>query len=119
MMPGTGSDPCTSGGAGGASAPGPRAASERLDGASREPRKRSLAGLVEQPLLFELCLQPLVFCLERADALRLDEVDVELKLAARLVERNAAVRGDGGAVCDEAGGRGLRAAAAGEEGAAD
>ena len=64
------------------------------------------------PSSLEPRLQPLELRLQRADALGLDEVDVELQVAALLVERDAAVGDDGVAVLDELRRRVRRAAAA-------
>ena len=58
---------------------------------TRKLRQRPLAGRVEQPLAFELLLQPLELGLPDAHARRLHEVHDELEIAARLVERHVAV----------------------------
>ena len=66
----------------------------------RERRQRALALDGEQALGLELRAQPLELRCERADALRLHEVDDEREVAALLVERERAVDDDREALVD-------------------
>jgi hypothetical protein len=60
-----------------------------------EPWEWAFAGGIEEAFLLETDLEPLELCLERADALGLDEIDDALQVAAGRIELEVRMSDDG------------------------